>query len=85
MIQMLLNDDNANWSYDGAGALIDYLEELAEETGEDIEFNTIELRCYYNEYSSWEELKRDYSDMSEEYIRSYVVAEDDGFIITQQF
>ena len=85
MIHMLLNDEFANWSYDGASALIDYLEQLAEDTGEDIEFNPIECRCYYNEYSNWDDLKADYRDHSEEYIRAYVIAEGEGYIITQQF
>jgi hypothetical protein len=85
MIQMLRNDQYANWSYEGAEALIEYLEQLADDTGEDIEFNVVELRCYYSEYSSWDELKADYRDHSEEYIRDYVIAEGEGYIITQQF
>lgn len=85
MIQMLLNDQFASWSYEGADALIEYLEQLADDTGEDIKFNVVELRCYYSEYSSWDELKSDYRDHSEEYIRHYVVAEGEGYIITQEF
>lgn len=85
MIQMLLNDQFANWSYEGAEALVEYLEQLSNDTGENIEFNVVELRCYYSEYSSWDELKADYHDHSEEYIQDYVVAEGENFIITSQF
>ena len=85
MIQMLRNDQYANWSYEGAEALIDYLEQLSDDIGENIELDVVELRCHYSEYSSWDELKEDYRDHSEEYIRGYVVAEGEGFIITRQF
>lgn len=90
MIQMLLNDQFASWSYEGAEALIEYLEQLSEDMGENIEFNTVELRCNYSEYSSWDELKADYCGHSGEYISNldsidYVVAEGEGFIIIRQF
>lgn len=42
------NRDNA-FSYDGKRALFDYLEEVEQSTGEEIELDVIELCCEYNE------------------------------------
>tara|TARA_R100001163_G_C5027388_1_gene168582 strand:+ start:437 stop:754 length:318 start_codon:yes stop_codon:yes gene_type:complete len=50
-----------NFSYDGLGALFDYIEELEQDIGEDIEFDPIALCCEYSEYASFEELKEDYA------------------------
>ena len=49
-----------NFSYDGLGALFDYIEELEHDIGEDIEFDPIALCCEYSEYQSFECLKDDY-------------------------
>lgn len=50
----LYEDGNAGWSYAGAWALVEYLEELEDEIGE-IEFDVVALRCEYTEYGSAEE------------------------------
>lgn len=49
---MLKADTNANWSYDGAYALIEYLEQLEEDMGAEIEFDAVAIRCDYSEYES---------------------------------
>jgi hypothetical protein len=49
---MLKSDTNANWSHDGAYALIEYLEQLEEDTGTEIEFDAVAIRCDYSEYES---------------------------------
>ena len=51
----LHEDENAGWSYAGARALVEYLEEMEEEIGEEIEFDAVALRCEYTEYGSAEE------------------------------
>ena len=48
----LLADDNAAWSYEGARALVEYLEEIEKDTGEEIEFDRVALRCEFSEYDS---------------------------------
>ena len=82
---MLLNDEYANWSYEGAEALINYLEELSEDIGENVEFDGVALRCEYSEYASLEDLKADYSSTPIHEIMEYVVARGDGFVIIRQF
>jgi len=48
----LLADDNAGWSRAGAFALAEYLEQLEEGTGEDMELDVVALRCEFAEYES---------------------------------
>ena len=71
---LLRADQNANWSHRGARALIEYMEELEEDTGEEIEFDAVAIRCDFSEYESlqtwaheyfsnaWEELGFDESE-----------------------
>ena len=56
----LIDDENANWSRAGAFALVEYLEELEEDTGETIEFDAVALRCDFSEYASLGEFLEDY-------------------------
>lgn len=41
-----------NFSYDGLCALFDWLEEIGEETGQEVELDVIALCCEFSEYSS---------------------------------
>ena len=41
-----------NFSYDGLGALFDYLIELEEDTGIELELDVIAICCDFEEYSS---------------------------------
>lgn len=49
---MLKADTNARWSYSGARALVEYLEQLEEDCGTEIEFDAVAIRCDYSEYGS---------------------------------
>jgi len=49
-VNELLQDDDATWSRQGAHALVDYLEQLEDELGTDIEFDVIAIRCDFSEY-----------------------------------
>tara|TARA_Y100000401_G_C8272201_1_gene198941 strand:+ start:501 stop:857 length:357 start_codon:yes stop_codon:yes gene_type:complete len=49
---ILMDDDCANWSPDGAVALIRYLEDLEAYTGEEMELDRVALRCGFSEYDS---------------------------------
>ena len=51
----LMNDNDANWSYAGAVALCEYFENLEHDTGEEIEFCPVGLRCDYSQYADLEE------------------------------
>jgi len=49
---LLKADENANWSYNGAKALIQYLEELDEGAEEERELDIVAIRCEFSEYKS---------------------------------
>ena len=53
--EMLCNDNDANWSRAGAFALVEHLEELEEDIGEEIEFCPVSLRCDYSQSDSLQE------------------------------
>jgi len=48
----LKSDENAAWSWDGARALAEYLEQLEEDTGEEIELDVCAIRCDFSESAS---------------------------------
>ena len=50
----LLKDEYAQWSHEAATALVDWMEELEESTGEPIEFDPVALRCEFSEYTEAE-------------------------------
>ena len=56
----LHRDDNAAWTWDGAKALAEYLEQLEEETGEEMELDVCAIRCDFSEYASLEAWASDY-------------------------
>jgi len=95
MVDQLLDDDNANWSYNGAVALIEYLEELDLELEMETEFNVVDIRCEYSEYKSLETWAKEYFGTDDEIeiddaIREYLqdnttVIEFDGGIIIADF
>ena len=53
-------DRDDNFSYDGKKALFDYLEELEEDTAQEMELDVIALCCEYTEYKDLKEFLNDY-------------------------
>lgn len=51
-----------NFSYDGAKALTEYLEQLSEDIGENIEYDPIAFCCDFAEY-----LEKEFQDLAAEY------------------
>ncbi len=58
--EILANDENSSFSRLGAYALVEYLEQLEEDCGEEIEFCHVSIRCDYSEYDSLQEWAHDY-------------------------
>ena len=48
----LHRDDNAAWSWNGAKALAEYLEEYEQSTGEEMELDVCAIRCDFSESQS---------------------------------
>lgn len=59
-VYMLLNDTARTWSYNGAKALVEYMEQAEEDCGEEWEFDVVQLRCDWSEYSAATECAGDY-------------------------
>jgi hypothetical protein len=58
--EILANDENSSFSRLGAYALVDYLEELEESTGEEMEFDSVAIRCDFAEWETLQEWAADY-------------------------
>jgi hypothetical protein len=73
--QILIDDENANWSSAGAYALVEYLEEREDDCGEEIEFCYVAIRCDYSEYESIQKWGENYfggwSSLCEEFGDDY--------------
>ena len=79
------------FSYEGLSALFDYLEEMEESTGEELEFDPVALCCEYSEYDTFEEFQEEYNgevlyptlDDLEDYTTVIRVGHTGSFIIQQ--
>jgi len=90
----LLRDSNACWTRSGAFALAEYLQEMEDSTGEQMEFDEVAIRCDYSEYpsaveayndtSSEEELTEDDEEKALEWLRDngQVIEFDGGVIVS---
>ena len=58
MMQELTSDGYASWTYDQAEALIEHLEEYAQD--DFVQFDSVALRCEFTGYSSIEEATKEY-------------------------
>jgi hypothetical protein len=52
-----------NFTYEGKRALFDYLEQLSEDTGEDIELDTIALCCEYTQFDDLDDYHNQYDPL----------------------
>lgn len=62
----LMRDDNAKWSRSGAYVLADYLQELENDTGEEMDLDVVAIRCEFSEYSSAVDAAGDYGWSADE-------------------
>lgn len=75
-----------NFSHAGLHTLFDYLEQLSENMGSDIEFDPISLCCDFAEYDTFKQFQADYDyiESMEDLQRHTTVIpieEEDGFLI----
>lgn len=75
------------FSYEGLGALFDWLEELAEDTDTPYELDVIGLCCEFTEYSDLDEIKQAYNTVKtiDDLHDRTIAIEFDGGIIIQDF
>ena len=75
-----------NFSHAGLHALYDYLEQLSEDMGSDIEFDLISICCDFAEYDTFKQFQAEYDYINsmeelENKTRVIQIEEEDGFII----
>lgn len=58
--EILLSDTCARWSFAGAFALVEHLEEIEDTTGEEMDFDRVAIRCDFSEYDSAIDAAEDY-------------------------
>lgn len=51
-MKLLRDDENGHWSWNGAKAMVEYLEDLEEDLDKPIEFDRVAIRCDFSEYKS---------------------------------
>ena len=76
-----------NFSYEGKVALFDYLEQLEDDLGYELEYDPIAIRCDFTEYTGLEEIKSTYDDIKtiDDLYDNTSVIEFEGGIIIQDF
>ena len=77
-----------NFSYEALKALFYWLEELEEDTGEEIELDVIALCCEFTEYESLEELQESYTyieSLEDLHLYTQVIELDNGGLVIQDF
>lgn len=57
---ILSNDEYSSFTRAGAFALVEHLEALEDETGEDMDFDHVAIRCDFSEYASLEDFREEY-------------------------
>jgi hypothetical protein len=86
----LYRDEYANWSWAGAVALAEYLEECDNDSGEDSELDIVDIRCNFSEYSSavdaaveygWDDTTEEAGALEWLQDRTLVICFDGGVII----
>ncbi len=85
-VDAIVGDEYNSMSYEGAEALFEYLEELEQDCGEELEFDKVAIRCEFSEYENLEEVLSEYDNiksLSDLYDRTTVieVANSDKLII----
>lgn len=76
------------FSHKGLLALYDYLEELGEATGQQVELDVIALCCEYAEYKNLKEFRNDYGKWYETiedvaHSTEVIMIDEDSFIVQQ--
>ena len=62
-VDAIVGDDYNNMSYEGANALFEYLEDYEDGIGEEIEFDSVAIRCDWAEYENLEAVLSEYDNI----------------------
>ena len=88
-VNEIVGDGYSDISYEGANALFEYLEELEDSTGEELEFDSVAIRCEWAEYENLEAVLSDYDNIKTledlQDNTTVILIEDSDRLIIQQF
>ena len=62
-VHAIVSDDYNDISYDGAIALFEYLEDYEDSIGEEIEFDSVAIRCDWAEYENLDAVLSEYDNI----------------------
>ena len=87
LFQDLKAMDRDNFSYNGAIALMDYLDQMSEDCGTNIEYDPIAFCCEFSEYEDLEDIQSIYPDIEtiEDLYNNTMVIEFNGGLIIQNY
>lgn len=74
---------HSKYSYKGLEALFGYLTDMEADSGTEMEFDPVAIRCDYDEYPNEEEYREEYGGEDHDPRGEYIVARFDGGIIVQ--
>ena len=58
--ETLYSDENAGWTRPGSLALAEWLEEMEDDTGEEMELDVVAIRCDFSEFTSLQDWIAEY-------------------------
>lgn len=65
IINYLLEDEYANWTFEEAQALANFYESLEYDMNENIQFDRVAIRCDWNSYDGLADLLSNWEDLDE--------------------
>lgn len=76
---ILSNDENSSFTRAGAFALVEYLENLEDETGEEMQFDSVGIRCDWSECADLMEWgKYHFANMTDAILKLNLNLDDEG-------
>ena len=88
-VNEIVGDDHNDISYEGANALFEYLEDYEDSIGEELEFDSVAIRCEWAEYENLDAVLSDYDNIKTlEELQdntTVILIEDSDRLIIQQF
>jgi len=86
VVDRLLADEYAGWTYEEARALAEYYEDYEDSTGEKIEFDPVSIRGDWNKYEDDAEAEEAYSmRMGAIEARTEVILVEGGGLLVREF
>ncbi len=62
-VEAITRDEYSSMSHEGAKALFQFLEECSEDSGNEIEFDKVAIRCDFSEYEDLAEVLAEYDSI----------------------